>query len=192
MKISIILDFVCPYCFVGEKILEKALKEKNLKPEFRFLPYELSPEPKPQPIVNEAGREYFEKNIVNWAKEENIVIKFPTVSPKPRTALAFEGIYTAEKYDKGIEYVRAVLEAYWLYNKDIGNVEVLIEIADNLLIPKFEFADSLLSGKFREAHKKLNAEVSEIDFDVVPTFYIDEKQIPNFPRTTEEWLEILK
>lgn len=192
MKISIILDFVCPYCFVGEKILEKALKEKNLKPEFRFLPYELSPEPKPQPIVNEAGREYFEKNIVNWAKEENIAIKFPTVSLKPRTALAFEGIYTAEKYDKGIEYVRAVLEAYWLYNKDIGNVEVLIEIADNLLIPKFEFADSLLSGKFREAHKKLNAEVSEIDFDVVPTFYIDEKQIPNFPRTTEEWLEILK
>lgn len=192
MKISIILDFVCPYCFVGEKILEKALKEKNLKPEFRFLPYELSPEPKPQPIVNEAGREYFEKNIVNWAKEENIAIKFPTVSPKPRTALAFEGIYTAEKYDKGIEYVRAVLEAYWLYNKDIGNAEVLIEIADNLLIPKFEFADSLLSGKFREAHKKLNAEVSEIDFDVVPTFYIDEKQIPNFPRTTEEWLEILK
>ncbi len=192
MKISIILDFVCPYCFVGEKILEKALKEKNLKPEFRFLPYELSPEPKPQPIVNEAGREYFEKNIVNWAKEENIAIKFPTVSPKPRTALAFEGIYTAEKYDKGIEYVRAVLEAYWLHNKDIGNVEVLIEIADNLLIPKFEFADSLLSGKFREAHKKLNAEVSEIDFDVVPTFYIDEKQIPNFPRTTEEWLEILK
>lgn len=192
MKISIILDFVCPYCFVGEKILEKALKEKNLKPEFRFLPYELSPEPKPQPIVNEAGREYFEKNIVNWAKEENIAIKFPTVSPKPRTALAFEGIYTAEKYDKGIEYVRAVLEAYWLYNKDIGNVEVLIEIADNLLIPKFEFADSLLSGKFREAHKKLNAEVSEIDFDVVPTFYIDEKQILNFPRTTEEWLEILK
>lgn len=192
MKISIILDFVCPYCFVGEKILEKALKEKNLKPEFRFLPYELSPEPKPQPIVNEAGREYFEKNIVNWAKEENIAIKFPTVSPKPRTALAFEGIYTAEKYDKGIEYVRAVLEAYWLHNKDIGNVEVLIEIADNLLIPKFEFADSLLSGKFREAHKKLNAEVSEIDFDVVTTFYIDEKQIPNFPRTTEEWLEILK
>ena len=192
MKISIILDFVCPYCFVGEKILEKALKEKNLNPEFRFLPYELSPEPKPQPIVNEASREYFQKNIVNWAKDENININFPTISPKPRTALAFEGIYVAEKYDKGIKYVRAVLEAYWLHNKDIGNVEVLIEIADNLLIPKFEFADALLSGKFKAIHKKLNDEVSDLDFDVVPTFYIDEKQLANFPRTTKEWLEILK
>ena len=191
MKISIILDFVCPYCFVGEKILEKALKEKNLKPDFRFLPYELSPEPKPQPIVNEANREYFQKNIVNWAKDENIAINFPTISPKPRTSLAFEGIYIAEKYDKGIEYVRAVLEAYWLHNKDIGNVEVLIEIADNLLIPKFEFSDALLSGKFRAVHKKLNDEVSDLDFEVVPTFYINEKQLENFPRTTKEWLEIL-
>ncbi|MCQ8211356.1 DsbA family protein [Cetobacterium somerae] len=192
MKISIILDFVCPYCFVGEKILEKALKEKNLNPEFRFLPYELSPEPKPQPIVNEASKEYFQKNIVNWAKDENININFPTISPKPRTALAFEGIYVAEKYNKGIEYVRAVLEAYWLHNKDIGNVEILIEIADNLLIPKFEFADALLSGKFKAVHKKLNDEVSDLDFDVVPTFYINEKQLANFPRTTKEWLEILK
>lgn len=192
MKISIILDFVCPYCYVGEKILEKALKEKNLKPEFRFFPYELSPEPMPQPIVNEASKEYFTKNIVNWAKEENIEISFPTISPKPRTALAFEGIYIAEKYDKGIEYVRAVLEAYWLHNKDIGNVEVLIEIADNLLIPKFEFADALLSGKFREAHRKLNSEVSEFDFDVVPTFYIDDAQLDTFPRTIEKWLKLLK
>lgn len=192
MKISIILDFVCPYCYVGEKILEKALKEKNLKPEFRFFPYELSPEPKPQPIVNEASKEYFEKNIINWAKQENIEVNFPTISPKPRTALAFEGIYIAEKYDKGIEYVRAVLEAYWLHNKDIGNVEILIEIADNLLIPKFEFADALLSGKFKEAHQKLNAEVSEFDFDVVPTFYIDDTQLETFPRTTEKWLELLK
>lgn len=192
MKISIILDFVCPYCYIGEKILEKALKDKNLKPEFRFFPYELSPEPKPQPIVNEASRDYFEKNIVNWAKEENIPINFPTISPKPRTALAFEGLYIAEKYNKGIEYIRAVLEAYWLHNKNIGDIEVLASIADNLLIPKFEFTDALLSGKFKEAHQKLNAEVSEFDFDVVPTFYIDDIQLETFPRTTQKWLELLK
>lgn len=192
MKISIILDFVCPYCYIGEKILEKALKDKNLKPEFRFFPYELSPEPKPQPIVNEASRDYFEKNIVNWAKEENIPINFPTISPKPRTALAFEGLYIAEKYNKGIEYIRAVLEAYWLHNKNIGDIEVLASIADNLLIPKFEFTEALLSGKFKEAHQKLNAEVSEFDFDVVPTFYIDDIQLETFPRTTQKWLELLK
>lgn len=192
MEISIILDFVCPYCYVGEKILEKALREKDLKPDFRFFPYELSPEPNPQPIVTEANKEYFEKNIATWAKEESIPINFPTISPKPRTALAFEGIYVAEKYNKGIEYVRAVLEAYWLHNKDIGNVEVLITIADNLLIPKFEFADDLLSGKFTKAHQKLNAVVSKLDFDVVPTFYINDTQLETFPRTTQKWLELLK
>ncbi|WP_297599055.1 DsbA family protein [uncultured Cetobacterium sp.] len=188
MKITMILDFVCPYCFVGEKILEKALKEKRIKPEYRFLPYELSPEPNPQPVVNESAREYFKKNIESWAKEEGIAINFPTISPKPRTALAFEGLYTAEKYGKGIEYIRAILEAYWIHNKNIGDLNVLVEIAENLEIPKFEFEDSLLTSKYREAHKKLNEEVSEYDFDVVPTFYINDEQIANFPRKIEDWI----
>ncbi|MGL4358475.1 DsbA family oxidoreductase [Cetobacterium sp.] len=191
MKITIILDFICPYCFVGEKILEKALKEKNITSEFKFLPYELSPEPKPQAVVNEAGKAYFQKNIVEWAESENILINFPTVNPKPRTALAFEGLYTAEKYNKGIEYIRAVLDAYWISNKNIGSIEVLTEIAKNLNIPENEFSEALNSRKFKEEHYKLNLEVSDYDFDVVPTFYIDEVQLDNFPRRIEKWLEIL-
>lgn len=191
MKITIILDFICPYCFVGEKILEKALKEKNITSEFKFLPYELSPEPKPQAVVNEAGKAYFQKNIVEWAESENILINFPTVNPKPRTALAFEGLYTAEKYNKGIEYIRAVLDAYWISNKNIGSIEVLTEIAKNLNIPENEFSEALNSRKFKEEHYKLNLEVSNYDFDVVPTFYIDEVQLDNFPRRIEKWLEIL-
>ncbi|WP_047394560.1 DsbA family protein [Cetobacterium sp. ZOR0034] len=191
MKITIILDFICPYCFVGEKILEKALKEKNITPEFKFLPYELSPEPKPQAVVNEAGKIYFQKNIVEWAESENILINFPTVNPKPRTALAFEGLYTAEKYNKGIEYIREVLDAYWLHNRDIGNINVLTDVAKNLGIPENEFSESLSSGEFKEQHYKLNLEVSDYDFDVVPTFYIDEVQLKNFPRRIEKWLEIL-
>ncbi len=191
MKITIILDFICPYCFVGEKILEKALKEKNITLEFKFLPYELSPEPKPQAVVNEAGKIYFQKNIVEWAESENILINFPTVNPKPRTALAFEGLYTAEKYNKGIEYIRGVLDAYWLHNRDIGNINVLTDVAKNLGIPENEFSESLSSGEFKEQHYKLNLEVSDYDFDVVPTFYIDEVQLKNFPRRIEKWLEIL-
>lgn len=191
MKITMILDFVCPYCFVGEKILEKALKETGKNPEYRFLPYELTPEPSPQAIVNDASKAYFDKNIKEWAKNEGIEINFPTVNPKPRTALAFEGLYVAEKYDKGIEYIREVLDFYWLHNKDIGNLDVLNEIAENILLPKFEFADALLSGVYREKHRKLNSEVAEIDFDVVPTFYVNDEQLEEFPRELSEWKEIL-
>ncbi|MGL4641553.1 MAG: DsbA family oxidoreductase, partial [Cetobacterium sp.] len=132
-----------------------------------------------------------QKNIVEWAESENILINFPTVNPKPRTALAFEGLYTAEKYNKGIEYIRGVLDAYWLHNRDIGNINVLTDVAKNLGIPENEFSESLSSGEFKEQHYKLNLEVSDYDFDVVPTFYIDEVQLKNFPRRIEKWLEIL-
>lgn len=191
MKISIILDFICPYCFVGEKILEKALKEKNITPEFNFLPYELCPEPKPQAVVNEAGKIYFEKNIVEWANSENILINFPTINPKPRTALAFEGLYIAEKYNKGIEYIREVLDAYWVLNQDIGSIDVLTKIAKKLTLPEDEFYNALNSRVFKDKHYKFNLEVSDYDFDVVPTFYIDDVQLENFPRKIETWLQIL-
>ncbi|MGL4999321.1 DsbA family oxidoreductase [Cetobacterium sp.] len=192
MKIRIILDFICPYCFVGEKLLEKALKNSNSKVEFEFLPYELCPEPNPQTIVNENNKTYFLETVGKWAANEDILITFPTINPKPRTALAFEGLYIAEKYNKGIEYIRAVLDNYWIMNKNIGDIDVLAQIAQSLSIPFEEFHDSLLSRSFKEKHIKLNLEVSEYNFDVVPTFYINEKQLDNFPRTSKEWEAILK
>ena len=191
MKITMILDFVCPYCYVGEKILQEALKKEHIIPEYRFLPYELVPEPEPQSIVNEASKEYFKKNIEGWAQESGIKINFPTINPKPRTSLAFQGLYTAEKYGKSIEYIRLVLEAYWVDNKDIGNISILTDIAAHLNIPEFEFEQSLISEKFKESHDKLNKEVSEIDFEVVPTFYVDEERILNFPRKVGEWEKYL-
>ncbi|MGL5001179.1 MAG: DsbA family oxidoreductase [Cetobacterium sp.] len=191
MKIDIILDFICPYCFVGEKILEKALQKHNLKADFKFLPYELCPEPNPQLSVNDAGKKYFLNNIANWAKEEGILIHFPTINPKPRTNLAFEGLYIAEKYDKGIDYIRAVLDHYWVLNKDIGDISILVQIADSISIPSEEFKNALLSREFKEKHKTLNLQIADYDFDVVPTFYINGEQLQNFPRNLKEWEEIL-
>ena len=191
LEISIILDFVCPYCFVSEKILEEVLTKLKIEPTFKFLPYELSPSPDPQTVIGEEKLEYFKKNIEGWAKKENIKINFNSLSPRPRTSLAFEGLYLAEKYGKGIQYIRAILDAYWLNNKDIGSIETLVEISEKINIPKEEMKEVLISGKYKEAHRTLNEKVSDFDFEVVPTFYLNENQIKEFPRDMITWEEII-
>lgn len=191
IEISIILDFVCPYCFVSEKILEKVLTELKIESTFKFLPYELSPSPDPQTVIGEEKLEYFKKNIEGWAKKENIKINFNSLSPRPRTSLAFEGLYLAEKYSKGVEYIRAILDAYWLNNEDIGSIETLVEISGKLNIPKEKMKEVLLSRKYREVHMSLNEKVSEFDFEVVPTFYLNEKQLKEFPRDAIMWEEVI-
>lgn len=192
MKTGIIIDFVCPYCFIDAELLWKALEGKWENMDITWHPYELTPEPFPQKVVDLARKGYFEKNISAWAEKEGIKVNFSTVSPVPRTALAFEGIKIAKKYNLSSQFVKGVFESYWIDNKNIGDIEVLSEIAEKIGIPKEEFKLSLENGEFREEHKKENLEVSEWDFEVVPTFYIDGEQIAEFPRTLGEMKNIFK
>ena len=43
MKIEIFSDFMCPYCYIGLKSLERAIEKSGVKPEIEFLAYELNP-----------------------------------------------------------------------------------------------------------------------------------------------------
>ncbi|MGL6114021.1 zinc-ribbon domain-containing protein [Cetobacterium sp. SF1] len=192
MEIKMILDFVCPYCFLGEKILEQGINTTEINVNFKFLPYELAPKTVPQSTVTEATKEYFEKNILTWSKKVNIPINFPTINPKPRTDLAFQGLFYAQEENKALEYVRAILHAYWIENKNIGSIEIISEIAEDINLSKDKMQNILENKIFEKQQEKLNDEVSQFDFEVVPTFYIDEKQLETFPRTVEEWIEIFK
>ncbi|MGL4403547.1 MAG: DsbA family oxidoreductase [Fusobacteriaceae bacterium] len=192
MKIGIIIDFVCPYCFVGTEIMWKVLGEDWRNSDIVWFPYELAPEPTEQKRSSPDREKYFEENILPWAVKEGIKVNFPGIDPIPRTSLAFQGIKIAEKHNLTSQFVKAVFESYWIHNKDIGSVDVLSEIGGNLGIPKDEFQSSLQRGEFKEEHKKQNDEISEWDFEVVPTFYIDGEKIPDFPRTYIEMNKILK
>ncbi|MGL4687802.1 MAG: DsbA family oxidoreductase, partial [Fusobacteriaceae bacterium] len=156
MKMKIIFDFVCPYCYVGKKVMWKALKEKIESIEFHWYPYELNPEPNSEKLVTEEKENYFIKNIVPIAKAENIEINFPRVSPIPRTALAFEGLEIAKEFKKDKEYINLVMDSYWLENKNIGDISVLAKIAKEIGINEEYFKKGLLENKYKEAHRKLN------------------------------------
>ncbi|MGL5099377.1 MAG: DsbA family oxidoreductase, partial [Fusobacteriaceae bacterium] len=146
MKIGIIIDFVCPYCFVDTEIMWKALDEKLEEMEIVWYPYELAPH-------------FYEQKRVDADRE---------------------------KYSLESQFVKNVFESYWVRNENIGDIDILSEIAEKTGIPKKEFKNSLQSGEFKEQHRKENDEVSDWDFDVVPTFYIDGEKIPQFPKTLED------
>ncbi|MGL6064393.1 MAG: DsbA family oxidoreductase [Fusobacteriaceae bacterium] len=192
MKMKIIFDFVCPYCYVANRVMWKALKEEIKNIEFQWYPYELNPEPNEEKLVTEERAVYFLEHIVPIAKLENIEVNFPRVSPIPRTALAFEGLEIAKEFKKDKEYINSVMDSYWLENKNIGDIDILGKIAKDIGISEEYFKKGLLENKYKEAHKKLNLEVSEWDFEVVPTFYIDDIQIKKFPTTVKEWLSLNK
>ena len=61
MRIDIVFDTVCPWCFVGKRRFDRALKLRpNLKPEVRYRSFLLNPDLPPQGVDR---REYLERKF---------------------------------------------------------------------------------------------------------------------------------
>lgn len=176
-KIKIYSDYVCPFCYLGEQILEE-VKEENPELEFEveWMPFELRPFPTP---TLRPGEEYLPKvwrnSVYPMAKELGVDIKLPSVSPQPHTHLAFEGFQYAKEQGKGDSYSIRLFEAFFKEDKDIGKIEVLTLLADEVGLDPIAFKEALESRKYKELHQEELQKSYQIGIQAVPTFQIGEQ-----------------
>lgn len=97
-EIIIYTDYVCPFCLIAEKIVKDVIKEKDIN--IQWKPFELRPYPIPTLKVEDNYLpSIWEKSVYPMAKEYNIPIKLPSISPQPRTTKAFEAFVFAQKHN---------------------------------------------------------------------------------------------
>jgi predicted DsbA family dithiol-disulfide isomerase len=83
-----------------------------------------------------------------------VPITLPSVSPQPHTHLAFEGYQFAKEHGKGNEYNHRVLVAYFVEGQDIGQIDVLTNLAGEVGLDRTAFEEALQTRKYREAHQQ--------------------------------------
>ena len=131
IKIQVWTDFVCPFCLLGESIIEKAIEGLNV--ELEWMPFELRPYPTP---TLKPEDEYLPRvwaaSVYPMAERLGVPIKLPTVSPQPYTRKAFLGLQYAKQQGKGNEYATAVMRAFFQQNQNIGEDEILKNILQSL------------------------------------------------------------
>jgi predicted DsbA family dithiol-disulfide isomerase len=131
-------DFVCPWCYIGEARLEKALKlaapAVTIKHSWR--PYELNPD---QPKEGVDRKEYMERRfgaekmkvmearMKELGKEDGLEFHQELIKRSPNTRQAHRLNWFAAQEGKDI--ARAIFKAYFSEGKDIGNDEVLVALA---------------------------------------------------------------
>ncbi|WP_028400413.1 DsbA family oxidoreductase [Ectobacillus panaciterrae] len=163
-KIKVYSDFVCPFCFLGKKPIEEALKADEVE----WMPFELRPEgaepldPNAPYIQN--GWKY---GVQPMAEKLGISMILPDIHPHPRTTLAHEGYQYAKEHGKGNEYVQNVFVSFWQKGLNIGDIEVLSSIAQETGLEKEAFEEALRTRKYKEAHIKALQAASHIT--AVPT-----------------------
>lgn len=195
LDILMVTDYVCPYCLVAKEALEQALRETQIAARIRTQPFELTEEPKERvDTYHDENRKAHYKILVEPAKELGLDMKLPpAVIPRPYTRLAFEGWYFACEKDCGDAYQDLMYRAYFIEERDIGDLEVLACLAERIGLDKEEYRAALLEGTYSAKEKEAVAYAKDVlRVKTVPTIYINGRQVNLKSYTGREMAEILR
>lgn len=193
-EIVFVTDFVCPYCIIAKAALKEALKETGISASITTQPYELTEEPHERvDTYHDEARKVRYRVLDEPARQLGLDVKFPpAVCPRPYTRLAFEGLYFAEENGCGDAYSDLMYRAYFIDEKDIGDLEVLTDLAGSLGLDPAAFKEALLSGKYTAREKEaVSYSKNVLKVSCVPTLYIDGEKILLEEYTKEECIHLL-
>lgn len=181
LRIEVVSDVICPWCYIGKRRLEKALGALGgeLEPEIRWLPFQLNPEmPKggiPRAEYRKAKFGSLERargldaRVAAEGAGEGIAFAFEKMERTPNTVAAHELIDLAQKQGRAAPVVDALFKAYFEEARDIGDAAVLAEIA----------AGAGVAGWPQQADARTVAELEEdvrnLGISAVPTFILGRK-----------------
>jgi len=185
-EIIVYTDYVCPYCLLVDKVLQRAVKGRHIK--IRWRPFELRPFPVPTlKVEDEYLPSIWKQSVYPLADKLGIDIRLPRISPQPRTTKAFEGFSYAEERGLGSEFSIAVMNAFFKQGKNIGDIKVLAELAEDIGLDRDAMQNALECNMYKSKHKSaLKYAYEEDKITVVPTIIIGQKRCQGFP--TKSWL----
>lgn len=184
-SITVYSDYVCPYCLLAEKVLSDAIGDRDIRIAWR--PFELRPDPVPtlrpeDPYLPSV----WQRSVYPLAASLGVPIRLPSISPQPRTAKAFELLAVAQ--DKGLDhpYSMRVLRAFFLEDRDIGDTELLIELAAEAGLDPDEARQALESGAYAERHREAQRHAREdMEITSVPTIVVGNRVFRGTPPLDE-------
>lgn len=174
------LDYVCPYCLLAEDTITTTAAEYGVEVDWR--PFELRPAPSPtlRPEDDYLPR-VWQTSVYPMAEQLGVKLALPTISPQPYTHVAFEGFQYAREHGRGHDYHSAVLRAFFCDDRDIGQIDVLTDIAASIGVDPDRFRTALLERRYADAHQHALAEARAQGVRAVPTVFVGPHRIEGVP-----------
>ena len=180
IKIQVWTDFVCPFCLLGEAIIEKAIE--GLEVEIEWMPFELRPYPTPTlKPEDEYLPRVWKASVYPMAERLGVPIQLPTVSPQPYTRKAFLGLQYAKQQGKGNEYTTAVMKAFFQQNLNIGEDQVLKNILANLGLNPAGLDEFVSSPQANAQHDADLQYAKQLGIQAVPSLAVGEQFFSGVP-----------
>ncbi|MGJ8626511.1 MAG: DsbA family oxidoreductase [Sulfitobacter sp.] len=202
IKLDIMSDPICPWCYIGKAHLDKALANH---PDHPFLiewhPFQLNPD---MPAEGMDRRAYLEGKfggkegavrayapVVEHAKAAGLAINFEAMKRTPNTLNAHRLIHWAGIEGRQTAAVSALFQAYFVDARDIGDAEVLADIADSIEMDAAVMARLLQSDVDAQDIRDRDAHSRSMGISSVPTFIVGGKHAVPGAQPPELWAQVI-
>lgn len=186
MKIDVISDAICPWCFIGKRRLERALAEHpDLEPEIVWHPFQLNPDMPPEGMDRDMylqikfggptrAKEVY-RAIADAASGEALDFKLDEIGRTPSTLNAHRLVHFAEARSCQQAVVERLFIAYFEQGADVGLIETLAAIGRDAGLDYDEVRAYLESDEDVELIRMRDQRARAMGVNGVPCFIVNGK-----------------
>ena len=198
IKLDVFSDTICPWCYIGKKRLEKAINNhKDLEIKQTWRPFQLNPGMQPdgmdrqEYLISKFGSSDAAKtiydNIYDEGLKEGINFNFDSIQTTPNSFNSHRLLALA--YEKGTQenVLSNLFESYFLNGEDIGDPNILLDIAIKHKIDAENFKSYLSDQENIEPLANEEIQAKKMGISSIPTFIINKQIVVNGAQTSKNF-----
>lgn len=202
VKLDILSDPICPWCFIGKTNLDRALEQRPDHPfVIEWHPFQLNPD---MPREGMDRRAYLEAKfggkdgairayapVVEHAAQAGVTINLEAMQRTPNTLDAHRLIHWAGIEGRQTAVVSALFRAYFTDGRDIGDRDTLADIADSCGLDASVILRLLATDEDTQLIRDKDASAREMGVNSVPTFIVASRHAVPGAQPTDLWLKVM-
>jgi predicted DsbA family dithiol-disulfide isomerase len=185
ITIDVVSDVICPWCFLGKRRLDKALALiPEIQAEIIFRPFFLDPSIPPHGLdrheymaakFGEERLKTIHDPLIKAGKEDGVPYHFDKITRTPNTMDAHRLLRWAKIEGKQPEIAEALFTAYWSEGRDVGDHQVLADIAAAHGMNREKVLRALGTDQDKKEVLAETTQAQQIGVTGVPTYIINRK-----------------
>ena len=202
MKIDVYADVVCPWCYVGEKGLERALREhSDLDVQRRWRPFQLRPGMPEgglpwrafalEKFGGEEGMGRAFDHVKSAGEPDGIRFDFDRVASAANTVDAHRLILHAARHDRQWEMADTLFRGYFSEGRNLNDHEDLAAMPGQAGLNPDEAREVLSGARYAEKVQESQQGAALLGISGVPFYVIDGRYAVSGGQPAEVWARLL-
>ena len=186
LRIDIVSDAICPWCYIGKRQLERALAtlaQEGLRFSIHWNPFQLNPDMPREGRDRAAYRamkfgnpervRQIDERVTGAAADVGLPFRLDLIQRTPNTLDAHRLIWLAGREGVQDAVMEAVFVAYFTLGRDIGDRDVLADCAASGGMDRAAVADFLAGEVAAQEMLAADGAAREAGVNGVPSFFLD-------------------